>query len=482
MPMPWPLLALFCQDPSYDSRFLSVGSTVDQIVVRDIDGDTFEDLLVQSGKDLRLFLNHREKGILEQASQVLRFDANVYLWTLARIQEKTTWSIVTASVRGIHTVAFSGGTFVTPPRDLVIHPNLFDGNAGDSRPPAFVEFAPDLNRDGWSDLLLFCEEEIYILAQSENGTFRLIQKLPLPEDAQMTIAWNPVMRHKEERIVPMLTFEDATGDGRPDVSFYREESITIFEQKDSGTFSARSGLDLAAEKQKKRDRFFRFELPPLAIDLNSDGVQDLVLPYPSKGRVHVYYLGGNRTNLTTPDDVIQVGDSWTAGVFVNDLDHDRKPDLVVGIIRKFGIFGGLQAFVSGKIKMELHIHRMKSRFAQDPDQVLTFEVPFSFSVSRTDATVDFAFRPTFDADVNGDGPRDLLLSSNAETVQIYYGSRDRGLQQEPGGKLKLDAPAGTSYTSVTATDFNKDGRSDLLLKHIHIDQQRHFLQVKISKR
>ncbi len=476
------IAALLCQDPAYDSKMLAVGPSVDQILVRDVDGDGRDDLLVQSGKDLRFFRNDPDKGIPEQATQTLRFDANVYLWSPARIRNKSSWAVVTQSPRGIHEIPFADGAFAPRSQDLVIHPTLFEGESGEARPPARVEFAPDLDGDGLSDLLLFREEEIFVLVQRQPGTFRLAQKLPLPDDAKMTIAWSPTMANKEERTIPMLTFGDANGDGRPDITFYREESIAVYAQKEEGRFVAGSSQDLAKEKDKNRARFVKFELPPIIADFNRDGVQDLALPYPREGRVHIFYLSGSRSNWTDPDDVIQVGDSWTVGVYAEDLDGDRKPDLVVGIIRKFGIFGGIQAFVSGKVKLELHVHRMRSRFDKDPDQVLTFEVPFSFNVTRTEATVDLAFRPTMEADVNGDGARDLLLSDDAETIRIYYGSKERGFHQEAGGKIVLGAPQGVSYTHVTAADFNKDGRSDLVLKHIHIDQQRHFLQLKMSRR
>lgn len=471
------LLALFLQDPSYDSSNLSVGTTVDQTIVRDLDGNGSEDLVVQSARDLRIFFY--KNGLPANASQTIRLEPKAFLWTLARVKDKNAWCIAVMSARGIHYYPFSDGGYATSPTDLVVHPTMFEGEAGEGG-PAYVEFAPDLDRDGKSDFVMFLDDEIFVLMQQADGSAKLTQKLPLPDEARMTIAWNPSMRHKEERVIPMLTFGDATGDGKADLTFYREEAVVIFEQKDPGKFTAREAMDLAEKKQKKRNQFVRFELPPMIADLNGDGIQDVVLPYPSKGKVHVYYVQPGRA-LTTPDDTIQTGDSWTVGVFLNDLNQDGKPDLVVGIVRKFGIFGGLQAFLSGRVDLELHVHHMRQRYEQDPDQVLTFSVPFSFSVSRTEASIDLSFRPTFESDINGDGLRDLLLSTESEVVHIWYGRKEGGFQEEAGGKIVLNAPSGTSYTHVAVGDFNKDGKSDLVLKHIHVDQQKHYVQVKMSK-
>lgn len=471
------LLALLLQDPSYDSTNLGVGTTVDQTIVRDLDGEGHEDLVVQSGRDLRVFFH--KNGLPTNASQTIRVDPKAFLWTLAHVKDKKTWCIAVMSARGLHYYPFSDGGFATSPVDLVVHPTMFEGEAGEAG-PAFVEFAPDLDQDGLNDFVMFLEDEIFVFYQQSDGSAKLTQKLPFPDEARMTIGWHPSMRHKEERVVPMLTFGDATGDRRPDLSFYREESVVVFEQKDAGRFAARDAVDLTAQKQKKRNQFVKFELPPMISDLNGDGIQDIVLPYPSKGKVNVYYVQPGRA-LTTPDDSLQIGDSWTVGVFLNDLDRDGKPDLVVGIVRKFGIFGGLQAFLSGRVDLELHVHRMRQRYEQDPDQVLTFSVPFSFSVSRSEASIDLAFRPTFDADVNGDGLRDLLISTEADVIHVYYGRKNEGLQAEPGGKIQLNAPSGTSYTQVAVGDFNLDGKSDLVLKHIHVDNQKHYVQVKMSK-
>ncbi|MBI2899253.1 MAG: VCBS repeat-containing protein [Planctomycetes bacterium] len=474
------LLAALIQNPEYDSNMLGVGATVDRIVVRDINGDGRDDLLVQSGRDLRLFLYDKDKGIPPVAGQILRLDPNVFLWTLARVKERNVWCLALTTSRGLQVCPFQDGSFASRPSDIAIHPNLFEGDATET-PPVFVEFAPDLNGDGLSDFLLFDEGEMYILLQESDGSVRATQKLPLPDEPRTTVAWNPGMKHKEERVVPFLTFGDTTGDRRPDLSFYREESIVVYEQKEDGRFLTKAPADLATEKEKTRGRFLKFEIPPIIDDFNGDGTQDIALPYPSKGRVHVYYLSAGRANLTQPDDNLQVNDAWTADIYMSDLDKDSKPDLVIGIIRKFGVFGGLQAFVSGKIDIELHIHMMRQRYANDPDQVLTFKVPFSFSVTRTEATGDLSFTPTFDADVDGDGRRDLLLSTDETAIDVYYNRAGSGFQQNPGGRIALGAPKGTSYTYVTVADLNKDGRSDLILKHVHVDRQKHFLQVKMSR-
>src|SRR6478735_3472690 len=71
----------------------------------------------------------------------------------------------------IQALPFDGSAFGAA-RDLVVHPSMFEGTCADGRAPLFAMFAPDLDKDGRSELLLFQTDEIFVMKQLAGGEFR----------------------------------------------------------------------------------------------------------------------------------------------------------------------------------------------------------------------------------------------------------------------------------------------------------------------
>jgi hypothetical protein len=470
-------------DPPYETIALEVGPRVDQLTARDLNGDGRADLLVQCGRDLHVFLFDPARGFAPRAGQTLRLDRSVFLWTLAALDDPSRPLLLTSGSRALQAHAIDNGAIAGAGADLAVHPSLFEGPSSETKPPLFIDFAPDLDRDGRPEILLFQKDRLFVMKRHADGDYRCLQKLPVPVDVATLLHFGPHQKLTEVASVPLLAFADADGDGRPDLSYYRDESLGVFRQDASGRFGAVETLDLAAEKRKRRDRFLKFEVPPRVGDFNADGLLDVALIYPSKGRVQVTYGRPGRRDFTQPDDLMRVADGWSTGIYLEDLNGDRKLDLIMGVVRKFGISEGIQVFLSGKVDLELHIYPMQDsgRFVKDPVQELRFSIPFSFHVTRESASLDLSFRPDFRGDFNRDGLRDLLVAADARTLDIYPGIQGRAISDRPQGSISMSPPEGTAYTEPFVADFNGDGVSDLVLKHILVDAQKHVLELKLSK-
>ncbi|HYE99212.1 MAG TPA: VCBS repeat-containing protein [Planctomycetota bacterium] len=474
-------LALALQAPTFETRTLEAGPRAEAVVARDLDADGHVDLLVQSGRDLQVFRS-RGGSLPAKPDQVLRLDPAAFLWTLGRLPGEARPTLLTQGTRGIQAHRGEGPGF-GPGRDLVVHPTLFEGPPSDAKPPLRQEFAPDLDRDGLSDILLYRRDAIYIMKVQADGTAACLQKLPIPVDVTTIVPWQPHLSIAERSAVPVLAVGDMTGDGRIDLGVYREDAVGIFRQGEDGLFTGGDDHAFNSDRRKRRGpRYFQFDLPPWIADFNHDGLLDLALIFPSKGRVQVYYGRAGRADYSQPDDIMRVADGWSTGVYIDDLDGDGRLDLIMGVVRKFGITEGIQVFLSGRVDMELHIYPCGAdgRFARDPVQELKFSIPFSFQVSRESATLDLVFRPNFQGDFDGDGRRDMLVLADARTLQIYRGVKDQLVGKEPTGAITIDPPDGTLLTEPFVADLNGDGVSDLLLKHKL--PERHVLELKLSRK
>jgi hypothetical protein len=475
-------LLFLAQDPSHDTKVLQTGGKGDRLVARDVDGDSYPDLIVQNGHDLHLFLFDRERGFAESPARTIRLDGPVFLWTIAPVEKGKPLHLVTAGSRAIQGHPFENGGYAPRGTDLVVHPSLFEGLS--SGPPLYTDFAPDLDGDGVPEILLFQKDGIFVMKGDPPSGYRCIDKLPLPVDVSLLLNWGAHMKMTETSAVSLLSFGDTNGDRRTDISTYRNEAIVVFRQQHDGRFSRTAAMDLAVEKVKRRDRFFKFDVPPRVADLNGDGLLDIVLIYPSKGRVAIYYGQEGRRDFTQPDEVKQIADGWSTGVYIEDLAGRGKLDLIMGVVRRFGISSGIQVFLSGKVDLELHIYPMQAggRYTQDPVQELKFSIPYALQVTRASATLDLTFRPNFRGDFNGDGLRDMLIAGDERTLRIHPGSREHGISEKPSGSISMSPPEGTILTEPFVADFNRDGISDLILKHVYGDPMGHVLEMKLSRR
>ncbi len=450
---------------------LDVGGRADDVVIEDVTGDGTPDLVVQSGADLRFF-HYKNGGFGAQPDAILRLQPTTFLWCFAKFGDVPTRAVTVMGSRGI--ARYLPGK--DAPQDLIVCPNLFDGQRGDTKLAGHVRFMRDLDGDGLDDALLFDHDTVLVFPQrkGDKPDFRLIQRLDIPIETVLNLGWAPQMKVLEATTVPMLAFGDLNADKRTDISYYKNEAIGVFFQREDGRFTTEDPKDLAAKKQKPRNTFLKFEVPPAIKDLNGDGLPDIALVYPSKGKVQIYYNQAGRTDFTTPDETLQIEKSWSTGIYVTDLDGDGTHEIVMGIVRQLDLVSGIEVFTTKKIGLELNVYRQRGRglFTNEPVSTLSFTIPYTFQASRESVQVDLTFRPNFDADLDGDGRRDLLVENGPTAFSVHPGTKEGLISPKAGFDIRLDPPKNVAFTKITAADFNGDKKSDLVIRYRTVDEQR----------
>lgn len=480
------LLAGFPQDgPRYDVVSLDV-ERCDEVATADVDGDGRPDLLILDGRSLAIF-RATATGIPQKPDARVRFDADAYLWSTATFPDVRGPQIVTFTARGIRRHVRGADGAWGPAEDLVIHPNLFEGSARGDVPPLQADFMPDLDGDGLSDALLFRTDELWIFRQSKGAdgrpSFRIAQKLPFGVETESLVGWAAHQKLSRWNRVPVLVRGDWDGDGRPDLVWFRDETIGAFLQQADGSFAASEGRVIGGRKPKRRNTLLKFEAPPRIVDLDGDGMLDVATTYPTKGQVLVFLNRKGRIDLNAPDASLQ-GPGWSTGIYVEDLDGDGRREIVMGVVRKLDLFSGISAFLSKKVDLELHFFRSDARglFRNEPAQILTFSIPFTFTATRDSTQIDLTFWPTFEADADGDGMKDLLLEADGGMMAIYRGEKANLMGARPWATIAATPPPGTLSTRVRAIDLNGDGRSDLVVVHRQVEAGRAKVEVRLSKK
>jgi formylmethanofuran dehydrogenase subunit C len=189
-------------------------------------------------------------------------------------------------------------------------------------------------------------------------------------------------------------------------------------------------------------------------DFNADGKTDLAVgasSYSSStGRVYVFYADGSLTVGASSADIIITGET-TSNYFgislaAGDYNADGKADLAVGAYQYSSETGRVYLFYNGSIITEN---------ASGADIIITGATTltyFGYSLAS--------------GDFNADGKADLAVGAykySSETGRVYlFYNGSIITENASGADIILTGEAGSFFgASLTAGDFNVDGKTDL---------------------
>ena len=348
--------------------------------------------------------------------------------------------------------------------------------------PEFIsqgEFVFDINDDGMDELLLSDFQALHLLKANDEGRY---VSYTLNEQPNM------VLDHNGMRFLPKTYYVlDANNDGLEDIVIGGEGTLHAFYQTNAGNVNQSADehplvndisaiawwhkRDATGESLDQANLTYR-QLEELQ-DVNGDGVADMVVrATQSSGvldRVNDYevYLGHWKNNHLAyhdkPSSVISA-DGTLSGFKLVDINNDNKLEVILAGF-DIGLSQIIGALLSGSIDQDVYVFSMDSEGDYHEDASVEKEVQLSFSLTsgQTGSPVVKL------ADVNGDGLKDLILSSGEKRLKVYNGTSKKRMFDKRALKYKTVLPK--NGNGVEVNDLNADGKDDLIFKYGLLDDK-----------
>ncbi|HUQ93494.1 MAG TPA: VCBS repeat-containing protein, partial [Bryobacteraceae bacterium] len=235
----------------------------------------------------------------------------------------------------------------------------------------------------------------------------------------------PVPSQNAPAQLSRITSADFNGDGRRDVAVTSGSIVHVLTANGAGGFNAPASFTASSQMTSIT-----------AADVNGDNRQDLVFTDEGEDSVSVALGNGNGTFQTRT--IMNAGVD-PKGAVAADVNGDGRPDLIVvnfGTAGNDSVPGGISVLLGGG------------------SGAFQAAANFAAGLHPTNVTV---------GDVNLDGRPDIIVSTggaNAATLVAVLPGNGNGTFQTP-----TLLPAGFGPAQTALTDFNGDGKVDILVGH-----------------
>jgi hypothetical protein len=337
----------------------------------------------------------------------------------------------------------------------------------------------DVNGDGLPDL---------VVTNASDDDFSVLLNTTSPGAQTLSFAPEQVFEAGRGPGLPVL--EDINGDGRPDLVLtnnqFDEEAISVFFN------TTPPGASTASFEPRQ---YFEFFAPGsvLPVDVNDDGRPDLIASSQAGANEVVVILnetppGGSNLVLGSEAD-LPVGELPNI-VRAADLNGDGRSDLMVSNLEGNSVSVLLNETAPGapdpsfapqrSLAVGIHPRSLQAVDLNEDGRVdlVTGNHGNHSLTTLLNTTAAGTSAPSFVAqtveaepgplglgagDFNGDGRQDLAYTREANKVSVALNTTATPTAAAPSLAAKHESAVGKHPSSVAATDFNGDGKPDLVV-------------------
>jgi len=340
-----------------------------------------------------------------------------------------------------------------------------------------VDFARDMNGDGFADLLIPDFAGYQLLLNDGKGDFSNTTLLEM--QVEMRLRGN-IPRYSQ---FPAYAF-DVNFDGRTDVVFHKDNSFLAFLQQADGSYATVAeaynfdidivgnsfGAQVASNERYSDQSDLAETVVETIKDINGDGIMDIVTQTDrarglfnrsTEYGFHYGYESMGRVAYATEPTASITLKGITANTRHIDFAEDGRIDFAGGAVN-IGIGKIIGILLSGSVSIPVMFYEQneEGQFSEDPSYRKKISVDFDMSSGQSSVPVVEM------TDIDGDGNKDLILSKDNESLRIYRATK--GARKMFAKKaIEIDLKLPKNGEQVTTADLNGDGKGDLMM---HFDR------------
>lgn len=265
---------------------------------------------------------------------------------------------------------------------------------------------------------------------------------------------------------PRLDLGDVDGDGRTDLLASNRHELRVFLQREDGSFVGAPDRVIALSRLSLEDHIRSSGSVRLMFhDFDDDGRIDLLLCV-STGSIFggtteltLHHNTGGSWNLDAPDQRFETERGITTHDLI-DLDGDGRAELV-SVRIPTGVLEVVEVLVTRAIDALVTVYKRGKDTPFDPKPWITSKQDVGISFETLRAT---GFIPNSQADVNGDGRRDLLGSGDGDRLELRLGDAEHGFARrttrqelDTGGRIRFGDLDGNASADFVIYDQRRPG-------------------------